>query len=203
LEAIPLPARWLDIGCNFGLFSLWLASLRLKHGLDLNFNALLIDADSRAEQAVQKLIDINRLEQRMVFKHGAISPDKTKVLFSENENMWASGLAGIGHGKGKLKEVPVIDAKQIRSILPPPYDLIKLDIEGAEIDFFAGYNEILSETKYLLFEDHSIHFGHPEKELQCRRLLEDKGFKLIREYDPSGGTRYNVKLYQNAAGGRF
>ena len=41
------------------------------------------------------------------------------------------------------KQVKIVKQDEIIAALPPPYDLIKCDIEGAEWDLIEHYQEIL------------------------------------------------------------
>ena len=61
-------------------------------------------------------------------------------------------------------------------LLPPPYDLVKIDIEGAEADFLRAYPKVLSATRHLLMEWHSWHTGGGGPEQLWRSGARD-GFR--------------------------
>ena len=85
--------------------------------------------------------------------------------------------------------VPVVKIKEITEILPPPYDLIKLDIEGGGVAIFLNfYNELLKETHYLLLEWHSWHSGGGGVE-QIREKIYSLGFKILKESIPVAVTK--------------
>jgi FkbM family methyltransferase len=178
-----------------GYFSLWLAELRRKQCLSHDFSALCIDADSRAQEKIGQLIRMNRFQDKIFFKQGAISLSKTTVPFVEAHHMPNSSVAGNGVDKAKTKEVEVITAQRIYDIFPPPYDLIKLDIEGSEYDFFAGYDLVLRSSKFLVFEGH-ISTQAADRLDKCKELLKDKNFELIEEYKSFCGIQ-NILLYKN------
>jgi hypothetical protein len=56
LEKVPLPKRWIDLGCHAGYFTLHLA---LQHAVkgDGNWQALLVDADPRMKEIAQTTIN--------------------------------------------------------------------------------------------------------------------------------------------------
>ena len=65
--------------------------------------------------------------------------------------------------KGSVDATPnkikTLQEVEITNAMPPPYDLIKCDIEGAEWEFLINYTNIIKNTKYLVMEWHSWHGG--------------------------------------------
>ena len=53
-------------------------------------------------------------------------------------------------------------------------DILKIDIEGAEIPFLEGYSNILENTRIILLELHNV-----SKIYYVEKLLNDVGFNLI------------------------
>lgn len=157
-ESMPLPGRWLDLGCHAGFFSLYVAWLRAKTELSQDFNALLIDGDKRVEKQVRDLLALNGLEDRVLFQHGLISRLEGRQEFIERSHM-SSSLCRDGLPAGTSRIVETVTADQIMSLLPPPYDLVKVDLEGGEYDFLTAYGPVLESTGSLLLEWHSWHAG--------------------------------------------
>ncbi|MBC7980536.1 MAG: FkbM family methyltransferase [Armatimonadetes bacterium] len=179
LQQICLPQRWLDLGCHAGYFSLYLVWLRARIGLDNDFRALLIDGDSRVTTAVQKLIESNRLQERLEFQMGAIATGASLKSFVERPFM-SSGTVSVSPSQtdGTVRQVPTLPADQILKLLPAPYDLVKVDIEGGEYDFLMAYRPVLDQTRHLLLEWHSWHSGGGGPG-QLKELLSDYGFELV------------------------
>ena len=50
-----------------------------------------------------------------------------------------------------LEEVRNLKQMIFQKWMPPPYDLIKCDIEGAEWELLNHYDELVSQTKYFLW----------------------------------------------------
>jgi FkbM family methyltransferase len=201
-ESIPLPDRWLDLGCHMGYFSLLVIWLRAKRGLDTHCNALLVDADSHSIPAIEKLIAVNHLEKQLSFRHGLISRHDREQLFIERGFMASSVAELTEAGLGKnAKPVNTLCAEQIIAILPPPYDLIKIDVEGSEYDFLIKYGSLIAQTKYLLLEWHSWHKGGRGL-TQIHELALEHGFTVHKEVVPahtvqlsSGAEQCGVILY--------
>src|SRR6516165_7517463 len=83
-------------------------------------------------------------------------------------------------GIQELRRVRVIPPAEILAALPPPYDLIKIDIEGAEGDFIEAYRTVHAHAAAILMEWHSPD-KEGSKEKSIRKLLEASDFYLVRE----------------------
>jgi FkbM family methyltransferase len=179
---IGLPGRWLDLGCHYGYFSLYVAWLRARAGLGHPFQALLVDADQRVLPALHQLIIQNNWQEQVVYLYGAIAQGSGCVSFCQQPFM-SSKLDDLSlrvdRVQGKSNSVPIIDQNAILASMPPSYDLVKIDVEGGEYDFLMYYDTIIEESKNLLIEWHSWHRGGGSAE-QIRSLIESKGFRLVR-----------------------
>lgn len=178
-DALPLPERWIDLGCHAGFFSLYVLWRRAQMRRAGRPEALLVDADSRMALPVEELLRINRLHDRLVFAHGVIARGDGVRDFRERGYM-ASSVADLGPGDGALRRVPVLTAVDLIARFRPPYDLVKVDIEGSEFDFVTGYDALLGFTKAVLLEWHaSDHQGRGPAALGAE--LHRRGFRVTRE----------------------
>lgn len=177
LKDMPLPTRWLDLGAHAGFFSLWVAWQRARQNLSIDCEAVLVDADSRVTGAVERLITVNRLENRFRFKHGAISEREGDLLFAERSCM-SSASADLVNTAENTRRVPVLAANDLLRMLPPPYDLVKLDVEGSEYDFLKAYSPVIKATRHLLLEWHSWHRGGGGRK-QIKQLATEMGFECV------------------------
>jgi FkbM family methyltransferase len=200
-DFIDLPKRWLDLGCHYGFFSLYVAGLARRNSRSA-FYALLVDADSRVYYGIDSLIRLNCLKSSFIFKHGAVAAGSGEVSFLEQDVM-SSSLADLTTETSRLsaKAVPIIDQDVILSLLAPPYDLVKIDVEGGEYDFFVFYDKILANTKNIVVEWHSWHRGGGGKQ-QIVELAESRGFRLLKEVqqdkvcgNPGDGIMVGVLLF--------
>jgi hypothetical protein len=82
--------------------------------------------------------------------------------------------------------------------LAPPYDLVKIDVEGAEYDFLLPYNEILSSTNSLIIEWHSWHRGG-RSVLEIQKIVQSYGFESQKSYS----TTQELWIFISRQGGRF
>jgi FkbM family methyltransferase len=178
-ENISLPAKWIDLGCHAGYFSLYIIWQRQIKGLVEECRALLIDADPRVQSAVARLIELNNLSKQLQFQLGAIAPGQGTTEVALRGSM-SSAVANRHNKNAATMPVPIITETDIMRLLAPPYDLIKVDIEGAEYGLLTDYKNLLQQSKYLLMEWHSWHDGGGGKE-QIFQLAEDRGYKLMAE----------------------
>ena len=196
-QRIPLPNRWLDLGCHAGFFSLYVEWLRRKSGIVSKAEALLVDADRRSESAVTQINNANDLSFR--FAHGGIGANSGAMQFTERAFM-ASSAAAIDSSRGAVSLVPTLTAETLSASLTGPYDIIKVDIEGSEFDLVKHYEPLLKQSRYLILEWHSWHSGGGGKSqlIECARAM---GFELESEIRPdhevAAGKQCGVLLLEN------
>lgn len=179
-EQIPLPSRWLDLGCHAGFFSLLVVQQRRRLNLPEPAAALLVDGDSRVARSISQICEQNKLGNQLQFLHGAVASKPGDIFFHETVAM--SSAISNGESAGS-RRVPVARPEQIVTRLEPPYDLVKVDVEGAEHDFLTTYEPILSKTRHLLLEWHSWHSGGGGV-ATIRSAAAAAGFKEIRDIIP-------------------
>ena len=203
-QIMPAPARWIDLGSYAGYFSLYLACLRQQRNLPLTFQALLVDADSRCAAAAEKIRQLNGWTGQMEFCRGLIGPSEGEHAFVERSYMTSSARSD-DPAPGRVLMVPRISASELMRRLPPPYDLIKADIEGGEYHLLTQYQPLLRETEYFLLEWHSWHPGGGGQ-AQLRKMTEDAGFEICQitlapgdAAHRSGERQSGVHLYRRKA----
>lgn len=182
IEKIPFPStRWLDFGCNNGYFSLYLTALNQRANPAAKIEALLVDGDARSGRAIEALREANAAMAGVKFREAVVGPATKSVTFAIIPGMRAhvgDDDAAVAH-----RTVPVLSQDEIMRLLPPPYDFVKADIEGSEIDFLENYPTILRETKRLIVEWHSWNPRGVSLE-NFRKQLTSVGFTSIEQPHP-------------------
>jgi FkbM family methyltransferase len=204
LDEIPLPNRWLDLGCHVGYFTLYLAWQHALAGSAGDWRALLIDADPRSEGFTRRTLAQNSLLRKCVYRAGLISKQTGELDFALRDGMGSSSDTSMA-GIRSLQRVQAIQPAEILSAFPPPYDLIKIDVEGAEADFIEAYREVHAHAAAILMEWHSPDKEGTKKE-DLRELLEGSDFRLAREMRPrrileldTGWYSSGVQLYRRVS----
>jgi len=174
------PTRWIDLGAFAGFFSIWLLRNRKRLKMDDSpFEALLIDADEKRRPYIEDLVRMNDLSSAFHFRCAAIGPDDGSCKFVHIPYM-GSALASIVGYNSQSFEVPILTAAEIIATFRPPYDLLKVDIEGAEFELLQNYHQLLSHCEYLLLEWHSWHSGGGGLG-RLQQLTSDIGFTQLAE----------------------
>lgn len=206
LDEIPLPRRWIDLGCHLGYFSLHLAWRHAAAGGGQDWRALLIDADPRMEAPARSALDQNGLSQKYRYLSGLIAKGEGSRDFALRDGM-GSSMDTAMKGVESVGEASIVRPADILAALPPPYDLIKIDIEGAEADFLECYKDVYTRASAMLMEWHS-----PDREgaaaLPLRAALGAAGFDFVKDLRPvrtlkldSGWYSSGVQLYRRRGGG--
>ena len=178
------PVRWVDLGAFAGFFSAWVLWTRNRMKMrGPSPEALLIDADENSVPLVASLIRVNNLSEVFHFRHGAIA-DGTGTCKFVRRGYMSSGLASIASDSGQLLNVPILTGAEIMASLPPPYDLVKVDIEGAEYELLRNQRDFLSQCEYLLMEWHSWHSGGGGL-TQLQELAVAARFSQVAELQPA------------------
>jgi FkbM family methyltransferase len=191
LEHISVPARWIDLGCHAGFFSLLMVLWRRRQKLDGAFTALLIDGDSRVARSIERISQVNAFGSRLKFLHGAISSEGNEVQFKEKEVM-ASSISPDARGK----TVKVVRPELITGLFPPPYDLVKVDIEGAEKDFLQSYGPVIAGARHVLLEWHSWSLGGGSVRAAASRAGLKEAAEIVPEHSVAHGGTCGVVLFE-------
>jgi len=170
---LPLPQRWLDLGAHAGYFSLQLAARHAAASRDAHWQALLVEPDPRMRAVIEDGIHSNGLASRLRLLGGLLCPGSGAAAFTLRHGMVSSADAEAIQG-GRTITVPIIDEATILAALPPPYDLIKLDIEGGEYDFVRAYPQICRAARACLIEWHAADPGDSRR-TELARTLQGHG----------------------------
>jgi FkbM family methyltransferase len=168
----------LDLGANFGYFSLWLQTKRPKDKI----YSTLIDPSLRCSRSLKKLVNLPQLQKRFQYLPLAIGdPNKPHIKFYDRHYMagsiFESDRTDSYYNANTLKTSNVFTSDR------KSFDLIKCDIEGGEWEFIVNYILILQKSKFLLMEWHSWHSGGGGFS-QIEKKLVEIGFQVIKSSTP-------------------
>lgn len=144
----------IDIGSNYGYFSLWIQSQNPK----TKIFSLMIEPSIRCQRSLKNLVSQPILEGRYKYINKAIANPKSESVDFYDRPFMASSILQSSTYESSILVEPLKE-KDLYNDISPPFDLIKCDIEGAEWEFLINYPKVIKDSKYLLLEWHSWHSG--------------------------------------------
>lgn len=174
--------RVIDIGANIGYFSAVLGYRVGSYGMVYCFEPHP-SLQKRWQQHLRKR------EQCVLHPVALSSQDGLMDLhipLDFNKNEGTASLEKLENAKVVQVPVRVLD----RVVLDKKIQLIKIDVEGHELEVFKGAEKVLAATEYVVFED----FHHSKS--QVIEFLQSKGFKVFRLYKGFRG----LQLFDVVAG---
>ena len=142
---------FVDCGCNYGFYSIYTASLSEKNEI------LSIEASKKTLEELIKNLNLNNLKNINFFNNAVSSVVGENVLYYESINDWESSQT---HKNFKISSELTVDSITIDSLLKEyfldDYNLvIKLDIEGNEINAIKGALEVIKKSHPLIIIEFS------------------------------------------------
>ena len=158
-----------DVGANCGFYSLMCCSR------DPQLKAVCFEPHPQTVSRLKKNIAANHLEGRMSVVNAAVgaSAGECNLQISADSSMAAVSTSPIRlfetSSEMQVKLMSLDDYAGTTNLFP---DLIKIDVEGFEVEVLRGAEKCLAHAKYLIVECHS-----PELKKTCRSLIQESGFR--------------------------
>jgi FkbM family methyltransferase len=161
---------FLDIGANIGYFSIAIGN-RLKRG----GKVFAIEPHPTLTNLIERSVQLNGLEEVVkIFQCAASDQQKTLELFYPDDHLGKGSSSLNGNEKGRCLSA---QAYRIDDLLPQNLivDLIKIDVEGDELNVLQGMPEVLrrSPNVKVLFEKLE---AFSEKTDKIGHLMRNLGF---------------------------
>lgn len=168
---VPLDGVFLDIGSNWGWFSLFVAS---KPGFRGQIHAFEpFPSSFRDLESVVAQAGLTERIQCHGFalseQAGAVSmflPDKFQSGQAIMQDIQGSGQTGI-------------KAQTLDSLKLPQVSVIKMDVEGSEGRVIRGATQTLSQSQPMIVMENGRHFSDVKKTLDPLFLLKDLGYQFF------------------------
>jgi FkbM family methyltransferase len=129
-----------DVGANIGYLALIAARIVGPTG-----RVVAIEPDPQSAAAIRRNAQLNDLEQVEVVEAAADRSSATADLVVVRDRLWTR-LASVGdhHESEQRVEVRTLALDDLGG---PPPTLIKIDVEGAELDVIAGMQRLLRDER--------------------------------------------------------
>ncbi len=154
-----------DLGANVGYYTLLAAVLLGPQGKVFAFEPL-----PRNLEYLRRHLSLNRIENAVVIE-AAVADRSGTVRFEEDAS---TSKGRIGEQGGLEVRAIALDDWIDEGKLPPPA-LLKIDIEGAELQALQGARKALAKTHPAIFL--STHSGKVHKD--CVAFLEALGYRVF------------------------
>jgi FkbM family methyltransferase len=155
----------LDCGANTGLASLYFATCSPQARI------VAFEPDPALYQIFYGNLTRNHLVGRVEAVNAALWAGEAQTV------SFASDGADAGHvesgGTGSIH----VPAARLSHYLTQPVGLLKMDIEGAELDVLRDSSDLLSNVQQIVLEHHS-YTGQPQRLGELMAVLEGAGFRL-------------------------
>ncbi len=164
-----------DCGCNYGFYSFYTASLK-----DSNL-VFSIEASKNTSREFIKNQKLNNLSNIHFFNNAVSSIDNKNISFYESENDWESSQT---HSNFKLDKKTIIRSLKIDSLLRE-HDIgnykiiIKLDLEGNEIDAIKGALEVIKKADPIIIIEFSKYIFEKKDNIDyLKNFLLEYGYSI-------------------------
>jgi FkbM family methyltransferase len=194
-----------DIGANQGLYTVWLARLAASG------HVYALEPDPELFQCLQMNIGSNQLTNITAIRAAAHSRPGTLAFAANHLNRGDNRVSTNSNLSSSLEKVPAVTIDEIvgkRSL-----DLLKIDVQGFEIEVLLGAKETLKKNQTLTivveFWPYGLRqAGHEPKELF--QILENAGFSIAvlerdgrpRRLSPEKLNWYRATQYCNLVASR-
>ena len=142
---------FIDCGCNYGFYSLYVASLSKENKI------ISIEASKKTLEEFIKNLNLNNFSNVKFYNNAISDTDEKIITFNESEKDWESSIV---HQNYNSNVSSIIKSIKIDTLIQD-YDLekyeiiIKLDIEGNEMDGIQGSLELIEKSSPLIIIEFS------------------------------------------------
>ena len=179
VEKILMPAikpgmRFVDIGANFGYFTLLGAEMVGASGQVYSF-----EANPLIFQKLVKSVAVNGFNERISLFNVAVHDESSPMEILFRHDASGGGRTDIAKGeRPALGEVFPVQGEPLDTLLAdiPKVDVIKIDVEGAEQKVLAGAKNLIARSRNLTII----------LELDTRRLMTQTPQEYLQDFEAQG-----------------
>ncbi len=149
----------IDCGCNFGFYSFYTASLSNENEI------ISIEASKNTLEEFNKNLDLNNFHNIEILNKAVADLDNKKIEFHESEKDWESSIL---NRKFNIKQKIFVDTVTIDNVLKNrkinnKLIIIKIDVEGADINVLDGAKNTIKKNKPFIIIEFSKYILKNEK----------------------------------------
>ena len=142
---------FLDCGCNYGFYSLYVASLSKENKI------ISVEASKKTLEEFRKNLNLNNFLNINFYNNAISDTDEKIITFNESVKDWESSIT---HQNYNSKETSIVNSIKIDTIvndkdLEKYKVIIKLDIEGNEMSGIQGSLNLIEKSSPLIIIEFS------------------------------------------------
>lgn len=161
--------HWVDLGSNQGFFSFALLDYFARKGGSFpETRAFLGDANASCVKRVREAIQLNGLKDRWKCEQVVIGPPDSTVKFEQHKDSIHSNIFAVGRSRKNFL-LSTANVSRLFEQEKDFFDLIKIDVEGAEKYLFHHHLDFLKRFRYGICEWHTPAFTGTELESFLRQ----------------------------------
>jgi FkbM family methyltransferase len=130
----------MDIGANCGMYTIPLAKM-----LGSNGRVIAIEAEKNNAKLLRENVSLNNLKNVSVIEKGCFSKKGEMSFYIDNYGTGGHSLLEIENARKEIIQTDTID-NILKDLGIEHVDLIKIDVEGVEIEAFKGAKNILNKS---------------------------------------------------------
>ena len=165
----------IDCGSNFGFYSLFVCSLSNKN------KVISIEASPDTFKEFKNNIDLNKFNNIKYFNKAVSYVDNAIVELKESEKDWESSIISSDYKVINSIKIDTITLDTVlrEEILNEETLIIKIDVEGSDLDVLAGAKKVIQQYKPIIIIEFSRYIT------QNQRFNYDylKAFLVQNEYE--------------------
>lgn len=184
------PRLVLDLGAHEGLFSLLVESNMRQRFPEVQTRYILYEANHRLIYRIQRNLGVGGMLDRSIIHLGAVGKRAGTARFAVCKNSGFSGMYPVAPVL-RWEEIEYLDlGRELFEQGAGFPELVKIDIEGSEVDLFANYADLLRRTCVIAVEYHR----HAISTEGWAELIKRAGLELLETTGQTGMTVNQVLI---------
>ena len=161
---------FLDCGCNYGFYSLYVASLSSENKI------ISVEASKKTLEELTKNLNLNNFSNICFYNNAISDTDKKIINFNESEKDWESSIT---HQNYNSNESSIVNSIKIDTLVQD-YELekykiiIKLDIEGNEMSGIHGSLDLIGKSSPLIIIEFSKYIFNKKDNIEYLKNFLDR-----------------------------
>ncbi len=161
---------FLDCGCNYGFYSLYVASLSSENQI------ISVEASKKTLEELNKNLNLNNFSNIYFYNNAISDTDEKIIIFNESEKDWESSIT---HQNYNSNESSIVNSIKIDTLVQD-YELekykiiIKLDIEGNEMSGIHGSLDLIEKSSPLIIIEFSKYIFSKKDNIEYLKNFLDR-----------------------------